>query len=339
MTMHHEQSLRRCRVGRCRCGCRAGTNRLEIYIKEKPRGRGYVCDIVYHSEDLPVLVYAVVINRGHGLEVAELELFRSDWGCHDDDGNYVHPDELRDDNDHEDPPSLITSDVLRRIPLGEIIARLERDLPDDSWRTDGVRVLGGPDLTANELTDEQRKALETTSAIGQRRRGRPTVSDEVLIEVANGYIDESSAGKGAIGRLANSLDRPEPTVRDWISAARRRGFLAPTSPGRRGAIPGPNLPHRSTEREFAGTPDIARPDLSRERRRHLMRIIEGEKLLDADLTADAQLLFVVTGLMCNSAGVAKQEAVTSGMRNPQVVKEAHTILDKAHRRRSATRSS
>jgi hypothetical protein len=92
--------------------------RLETYIKEKPRGPGYVCDIVYHSDDLPVNVYAVLINRGHGLEVTELELFRRNWGCFDGFDNYLHPDQQDSINPHE-PPSLITSDVLRRIPLGE----------------------------------------------------------------------------------------------------------------------------------------------------------------------------------------------------------------------------
>ncbi len=56
------------------------SDRLETFIKDLPRGPGYVCDVVYHSERLPVVVYAVLVNRGQGLEVAELELFRRDWG-------------------------------------------------------------------------------------------------------------------------------------------------------------------------------------------------------------------------------------------------------------------
>jgi hypothetical protein len=90
-------------------------DRLEIYIKEKPRGPGYVCDIVYHSDNLPVIVYAVLINRGLGLEIAELELFRRNWGCFDDHDNYLHPDQ-QDPIAPNDPPTLITSDTLRRIP-------------------------------------------------------------------------------------------------------------------------------------------------------------------------------------------------------------------------------
>ncbi|WP_331717038.1 hypothetical protein, partial [Rhodococcus qingshengii] len=311
------------------------TSRLEIYIKEKPRGPGYVCDIVYHSENLPVTVYAVVINRGHGLEIAELELFRTGWGCFDGHDNYVHPDDQERAANFDDPATLITSDVLRRIPLGEILARLERDLPDDSWRTDGIRVLGGPDMPTEELTRDQIRALETTSMVNGRRRGRPEISNELLIDIANAYIDEAAVGKGAIGRLAETFDRPEPTVRDWISAARRRGFLAPTTPGRRGAAPGPNLPPRSTARDFAGIPDTVLPNLSKERRRHLLRMVEGEGILDADISEEARLLYVVSGLMCNDIGVVKQNAVTAGMNNPQIVQTAITILDKARRRQAA----
>ncbi|MGW5918108.1 hypothetical protein ACWFPY_03885 [Nocardia fluminea] len=72
---------------------------MEIYIKDKPRGVGYVCDIVYRSDDLPVVVYAVLIDRGHGLEVGELELFREDWGYDDGHGNWVDPREYVEEED------------------------------------------------------------------------------------------------------------------------------------------------------------------------------------------------------------------------------------------------
>jgi hypothetical protein len=54
----------------------APMDRLELYMKQRPRGAGYVADFVYSSRDLPVRVYGILINRGRGLEVAELELFR-----------------------------------------------------------------------------------------------------------------------------------------------------------------------------------------------------------------------------------------------------------------------
>jgi hypothetical protein len=309
-------------------------DRLEIYIKEKPRGPGYVCDIVYHSDNLPVIVYAVLINRGLGLEIAELELFRRNWGCFDDHDNYLHPDQ-QDPIAPNDPPTLITSDTLRRIPLGNIIARVERDLPDDSWRKEGIRQMPGDSrLMPADLTEEQRRTLENTTSLATRRRGRPELSDELLVQVAEAYIDEAGRGRGVTRRVAERFDRPEPTIRDWITTARRRGYLAQTTPGRRGAAPGPNLPSRMKRDDEE---PVTRPDLSRVRRRTVLRMIEGERVLDAGLGEDALLLFVVSGLVCNEVGVAKMEALRAAMADPEVLEAAMGILDKARRRHAARR--
>ena len=98
-----------------------------------------MCDIVYHSEQLPVVVYGVLVNRGRGLEVAELELFRRDWGYFER-IRQVRTPEIPEQPDSQNPPTLITSDVLRRIPIGDILTRTQRSLIDDSWRTEGVRL-------------------------------------------------------------------------------------------------------------------------------------------------------------------------------------------------------
>lgn len=116
-----EGLLRRFRIRRVR-NDDLRTDQFGIYVKKKPRGPGYVTDIVYVSRDLPVTVYAVLIDRGHGLEVAELELFRDDWGCGDGFGNYIHADDQpetvihEDDDEDHGPRPLITSDLLPRIP-------------------------------------------------------------------------------------------------------------------------------------------------------------------------------------------------------------------------------
>ncbi|MBF6474691.1 MULTISPECIES: hypothetical protein [Nocardia] len=309
-------------------------DRIEIYIKEKSRGPGYVCDIVYRSEELPVIVYAVLVNRGSGLEIAELELFRTKWGCWDDHDNYLQPDEQRPPS-HE-PAVLITSDVLRRIPLGDIIARVEQDLPDESWRTKGIPVMMGSTLTVDDLTAEQRRALENTTTIAMRRRGRPGLDDDLLIEVSEAYIAEAQRGKGALRRLAQTFDRPEPTIRDWIAAARRRGFLAPAEPGRRGvAAPGPNLPIKQDPCDGTEIQSATQPDLSRSRRRTIMRMIEGQGLLDHELSEDARLLYIIGGLICNAVGVAKTQDLEAALENPEIISVALEILDKAQRRHAA----
>jgi hypothetical protein len=307
------------------------SDRLEVYVKQHPRGPGYVCDLVYHSERLPVTVYAVLVNRGHGLEVAELELFRRTWGYFDESDNYVAPN-TDDLPDSHDPPTLITSDILRRIPLGDIVTRTQRWLADDSWRTEGIRSFPGPDLRPDDLTDQQRRALENSSNSAPRRRGRPELSDELLIDVAETYIREAGRGRGAISRMAETFDRPEATIRDWISIARHRGYLAPTKPGRRGAAPGPQLPKPSKPDETGADEHEFRPNLTRERRRHIMRMIEGEGLLDADLPEDARLLYIVGGLVCNDVGVARQSDLHAAMAQPDILEAAVEILAKARQR-------
>lgn len=321
-------------------------NRLETYVKEKPRGPGYVCDIVYHSEQLPVTVYAVLVNRGQGLEVAELELFRKDWGYVDGFDHYA-PSEMDEPVDSQNPPTLITSDVLRRIPIGEILTRTQRRLADESWRTEGVQLIPPPgearrSMAADELTEEQRRALENSSMIGARRRGRPELSDELLIDVAETYIWEAGRGRGALNRMAETFDRPEATIRDWIAQARRRGYLAPTKPGRRGAAPGRNLPTTPAHTEAAGRGEQETKftaNLSRDRRRHIMRMIEGEGVLDADIGEDARLLYIVGGLVCNEIGVARQSDLHAAMADPSIISVAMEILDKAQKRAAARKRS
>ncbi|MFV8165308.1 hypothetical protein ACNQVK_24985 [Mycobacterium sp. 134] len=313
------------------------SDRLEVYVKEHPRGPGYVCDVVYHSERLPVTVYGVLVNRGHGLEVAELELFRRTWGYFDGSDNYAMP-ESDDLPDGHDPPTLITSDILRRIPLGDIVARTQRWLADASWRTEGIRTLPGPDLRPDDLTDQQRRALENSSNSMLRRRGRPELSDELLVDVAEAYIQEAGRGRGAINRMADIFNRPEATIRDWISIARRRGYLAPTKPGRRGAAPGPRLSKPSKSDEVDDDGPEFRPNLSRERRRHIMRLIEGEGLLDADLTEDARILYIVGGLVCNDVGFLRQSDLHTAMAEPDILEAAVEILAKARQRADKRRS-
>ena len=218
------------------------SDRLELYMKRRARGEGYVADFVYTSRDLPVRVYGILINRGRGLEVAELELFRLTWR-YEDGGDLDSP--LADGEQSAEFGPLITSDLLRRIPLGKIVARAQATLVQDDWRSEGVTQLsldGRRDIAIEDLHPEEVSALETAAKSAEiKSRGRPALPDSLLEEVARAYLQEATNGPGLTGRLAARFDRPEPTVRDWIGAARRRGFLSSAQPGRRGAAPGPRL--------------------------------------------------------------------------------------------------
>jgi len=122
------------------------------------------------------------------------------------------------------------------------------------WDTDGVFVDGHRRVDACELSADTREALErgAEQAVAGRR-GRPEIADTLLESVATAYLEEAPGGAGLTRRLAERFNRPEPTVRDWVAAARRRGFLSAAHPGRRGAAPGPRLTDASTSPSSAGS--------------------------------------------------------------------------------------
>ncbi|MFE0737405.1 hypothetical protein [Streptomyces sp. NPDC058855] len=217
---------------------------LTLFVKERQRGPGYVADFVYKTADLPVTVHGILVNQGAGLGVIELELWRPDWGYWDDFGDFVGPSE------DDVPPTVsapITSDVLRRIPLGQIVARAQAELARPVWKDEGVTTLGlgqPRDGSGPEIAPESVQALENANALAQpAQRGRPPLEEELLHRVAHAYLREAINGPGLHRRLAQLFDRPEPTIKDWIKAARQRGYLSPAVPGRRAAGPGLLLSH------------------------------------------------------------------------------------------------
>lgn len=128
-----------------------------------------------------------------------------------------------------------------RIPLGQIVARAQAELADQSWKDEGVTVLGLGRLQGGsgpELAPASVQALENASALAQpAQRGRPPLEEELLHRVAHAYLREAINGPGLHRRLAHLFDRPEPTIKDWIKAARERGYLSP--PSRDAAQPDP----------------------------------------------------------------------------------------------------
>jgi hypothetical protein len=116
----------------------------------------------------------------------------------------------------------------------------QRTLAERNWVTEGIRVVPGGLLVGDDILAETRTLLERTNdQASPQRRGRPPLAEDLLEQVARAYLEEAPAGIGLTRRLAERFDRPEPTVRDWVAAARERGYLSPAHPGRRGAAPGP----------------------------------------------------------------------------------------------------
>lgn len=126
-----------------------------------------------------------------------------------------------------------SGDLLRHIPIGTILAKAEARLTLRDWEAEGITVLMGKGRGPDEFTSAERRALQNAAEAGAtKRRGRPRLPDELLQEVAEHYLLEAEHGRGVIRRLAGHFDRPEPTIRDWISTARNRGMLRPAIPGR-----------------------------------------------------------------------------------------------------------
>jgi len=138
----------------------------------------------------------------------------------------------------------ITSDVLRRIPVGQILARAQAELADQSWKEEGIAVLGRSRMAGPELAPGTLQTLENAHVLATPvQRGRPPLDEGLLHRVAHAYLREAINGPVLTRRLASLFDRPEPTIKDWIKAARKRGYLSPAVPGRRAAGPGPLLRH------------------------------------------------------------------------------------------------
>ena len=92
---------------------------------------------------------------------------------------------------------------------------------------------------------QARRTRQEIGPEGAHRKspGRPRLPDDQLRDVAVAYLAELQNGRGVLRRLGERFERPEPTMRDWVRAARREGFLTPAKKaGSRGALPGPRLP-------------------------------------------------------------------------------------------------
>ena len=117
-------------------------------------------------------------------------------------------------------PGGITHNGLKQVPLAEILRSARAEL--------------SPSIRNLEIP---------------KTSGRTQLTDELLRTVALAFIEETGPGtdKRAIQRMVARFDRPEGTLRAWISRARKAGWLAPGSKGRIGAEPGPRLLSEGSE--------------------------------------------------------------------------------------------
>lgn len=159
-----------------------------------------------------------------------------------------------------DPPAQsVTTRMLHDIRVGQIINAVRYWEMRSQVRDMASRMKYQPgDERAEELLTEvssepmyapgSKVTIKTADEIiggaaKESQPGRAPLPDELLYQVAEGYLAEAAPGKprGAVKRLAQQLGRSENTVSRWVARARKDGWLGPGRQGHEGAEPGPRL--------------------------------------------------------------------------------------------------
>lgn len=117
--------------------------------------------------------------------------------------------------------SGVTGNMLRKVPVGVILNHVRADVQRLSRKA--------PEVEAPKRAP--------------RRGGRAALTDDLLRSVAEAYLRETAPDRpsGALQRMAAEFERPEGTIRTWLTRARAAGWLGPSVKGRAGAEPGPKL--------------------------------------------------------------------------------------------------
>ncbi|HVB53908.1 MAG TPA: hypothetical protein VNF24_06905 [Candidatus Acidoferrales bacterium] len=145
----------------------------------------------------------------------------------------------------EGPDSAITASAIR-VPLGKWLddwAAENRRYAEAALRPEFLAEVAKtwPDLPLRQVQKDAAFAKARSAAIDyleqnvQRRRGRPTVPDELVRLVADQYRQALASGDRAPAlavtrylQLVKGSDVNEATVRRWIGLARKRGYLPPS---------------------------------------------------------------------------------------------------------------
>lgn len=74
------------------------------------------------------------------------------------------------------------------------------------------------------------------------------------------------------------------------------------------------------------------PDLSRERRRHVLNALRRSGIFTSDLTEHERLIYTLGCLVCDAAGRFTNADLQAALADPSTVQAARTLLRKAARR-------
>jgi hypothetical protein len=130
------------------------------------------------------------------------------------------------------PVTSIGATALRTVAFGE----LERLV-----RVQVGRAFGGASAfpqSADGMTPAELKRLEDVArTVGDARRGamNQPLDDGFYASVAEVYV-AAARSKSPVREVADRMRYSRNTVANWLSEARNRGLLSPTSPGRSGGV-------------------------------------------------------------------------------------------------------
>ncbi|MDU8998192.1 hypothetical protein [Streptomyces mirabilis] len=146
----------------------------------------------------------------------------------------------------ESDSSGVTGSLLRKIPVGEVLAAVRLNAAWETAAKEATRLVLGQEPAHGLFGEGDDKA--------PRRGGRAPITPDLLREVATIYLEETAPGRpaGAMKRMAERFGRPEETLRTWVTRARKDGWLGPSAKGRAGAEPGPRLVLYRIEAEGPG---------------------------------------------------------------------------------------
>lgn len=141
----------------------------------------------------------------------------------------------------------VTSDLLRAVHVGKLREEVRRALVGHPSLADGWAVLAelyrgsGHDVPEHLARAEKEAKAAVEQLAG--RKGRPRIGDEFLRNVALAAVKFGGSRELMASKFGYSTD----TVARWVRLARKAGWLAETTPGRRGVEPGPRLMEGETE--------------------------------------------------------------------------------------------
>ncbi|MEV6679438.1 hypothetical protein AB0N09_21675 [Streptomyces erythrochromogenes] len=146
-----------------------------------------------------------------------------------------------------DPAGALSAAQVKGVPFGRIVGSLQTLFALEEARRGGA------------LPPPPQPSASPEEPGRPRRGGRPLITDDLLRQLADAYLEETAEGKpaGALRRVATRFDRPTETIRTWLARARKEGWLAPAVRGRAGGEPGPKLlVHRMAAASGFAAPEV-----------------------------------------------------------------------------------